>query len=72
MSLKPSPATFQSLSNFVLAGMNSLRCYCYADIVIATAESRLTYSKRRRKLFQKLRECNLNALNNRVPYSHTA
>jgi hypothetical protein len=37
MGLKPSPATFQYVSNSELAGMNGLLCFCSMDVVIITA-----------------------------------
>jgi hypothetical protein len=52
--LKSAP----SLMNSVLAGMNGLRCFCYMDDVIITADSLESHSERLRDYFR-LRESKL-------------
>ena len=59
MGLKSAPSTFQSLMNSVLAGMNGLRCFCYMDDVIITADSLESHNERLRELFQRFRESKL-------------
>jgi hypothetical protein len=59
MGLESSPATFQSLMNSVLGGMNGLRYFCYIDDVIITEESLESHTERLREIFQSLRESSL-------------
>jgi len=57
--LKNVPATFQTLMNSVLTGIQSLRCFVYLDDIIIYELNLKEHNKRLVEVFSRLREYNL-------------
>jgi len=54
--LKNAPATFQRLMNFVLTGIQGLRCLVYLDDIVIYGPNLKEHNKRLVEVFSKLRE----------------
>lgn len=57
--LKGAPATFQRLMNYVLTGLQGIKCFVYLDDVVIYGRNLLDHQTKLREVFQKLREHNL-------------
>ena len=59
MGLHNAPATFQSLMDLVLSGLQGVELYVYLDDIIVFASDLEEYGKKFRRLIKRLDEANL-------------
>lgn len=57
--LKNSPATFQRLMKYILAGIQGIKCFVYLDDIVIYADNLENYDKKLREIFPILRLHNL-------------